>query len=193
MPLWTMTDNENGKPKYLNTTDKENTFGVDTDEMLVSNEEGKGVSHAGWVLKHTKTRGGVTQTWYETMVAASSMTDDAEDVVYPDAVITIATQPTALSIEDGSSGATSVVATVQPTSKTIVYQWSTSGTVDGSYTDINDVSGLYSGSATEELTINTSVDNSIDQDFYKCTLTVADSGETVETTPIQLTITSPTP
>lgn len=191
MPLWTMTDNANGdgKPKYLNATDKADTFGVDTDEMLVSNEEGKGVSHAGWVLKHTKVRGGVTQTWYETMVAASSMTGDAEDVVYPDAVITIATQPTALSIATGESGSTSVVATVQPTSKTIVYQWKTSETVDGSYTDINDDSGLYSGSATNELTIDTSVGTSTDQYFYKCTLTVADSGETVDTTPIQLTIT----
>ena len=34
------------------------------------------ITHAGWLKKHTKTRGGVTSTWYETLVASSSITDD---------------------------------------------------------------------------------------------------------------------
>ena len=34
------------------------------------------ITHAGWVKKHTKVRGGVTSVWYETLVASSSITDD---------------------------------------------------------------------------------------------------------------------
>jgi len=34
------------------------------------------ITHAGWVKKHTKTRSGVTTTWYETLVASSSISDD---------------------------------------------------------------------------------------------------------------------
>ena len=37
------------------------------------------ITHAGWVKKHSKTRGGVTKVWYETLVASSSIT---QDVVY---------------------------------------------------------------------------------------------------------------
>ncbi len=36
------------------------------------------ITHAGWVKKHTKTRSGVTSTWYETLVASSSITDDVD-------------------------------------------------------------------------------------------------------------------
>lgn len=36
------------------------------------------LTHAGWVKKHTKVRGGVTSVWYETLVAHSSITGDAE-------------------------------------------------------------------------------------------------------------------
>tara|TARA_Y100000401_G_scaffold93929_1_gene80295 strand:+ start:492 stop:965 length:474 start_codon:yes stop_codon:yes gene_type:complete len=36
------------------------------------------LTHAGWVKKHTKTRGGVTSVWYETLVAHNSITGDAE-------------------------------------------------------------------------------------------------------------------
>ena len=36
-----------------------------------------GLTHAGWVKKHTKSRSdGTTSTWYETLVASSSLTDD---------------------------------------------------------------------------------------------------------------------
>ena len=38
-----------------------------------------GLSHAGWVKSHTKSRGGVTSTWYETLVATSSISGDSEE------------------------------------------------------------------------------------------------------------------
>lgn len=38
-----------------------------------------GLSHAGWVKEHSKTRGGVTSKWYETLVATSSISGDSEE------------------------------------------------------------------------------------------------------------------
>jgi len=36
------------------------------------------LTHSGWVKKHTKVRSGVTSYWYETLVAHSSISGDAE-------------------------------------------------------------------------------------------------------------------
>jgi len=38
-----------------------------------------GLSHAGWVKSHTKTRGGSSSTWYETLVATSGISGDSEE------------------------------------------------------------------------------------------------------------------
>lgn len=65
-------------PKYSSATDINSglIIGADTDETTAASA----VQHAGWLKKHTKTRDGVTSTWYETLVASSSITgDDAND------------------------------------------------------------------------------------------------------------------
>ena len=36
------------------------------------------VTHAGWIQKHTKSRLGASSTWYETLVASSSISGDEE-------------------------------------------------------------------------------------------------------------------
>lgn len=76
------------RPTYLNITDTRNTFGVDAAERVAAEGDGKSGFHAGWVLKHQKTRryannDTYTVTWYETMVAAGSISDDLEDTVFP--------------------------------------------------------------------------------------------------------------
>jgi predicted metal-dependent phosphotriesterase family hydrolase len=60
-------------PKYVNDSDLSTILGADTTETTVAGSK----FHAGWIKKHTKTRGGVTSTWYETLVASSSITGDA--------------------------------------------------------------------------------------------------------------------
>lgn len=69
-------------PRSVHTDDLSNTIGVSTTEADALPTFGggfifgAGVSHAGWLKKHTKTRAGVTTTWFETLVASSSITDD---------------------------------------------------------------------------------------------------------------------
>lgn len=78
-------------PKIIST----NVFGVDTTEVEVAKQSGKGIAHAGWVAK--KTIG--SRTVFETLVALSKNgaspenMGDAEDTVFPDSTTTTTTSP----------------------------------------------------------------------------------------------------
>jgi len=84
MALWGLLDNEASKPKFLNTTEKANTYGADTAEVGAN----AGVKSEGWVQR--KVVGSRTQ--WETLVAMSSSSmgadvadfDDDSDVGTPD-------------------------------------------------------------------------------------------------------------
>ena len=85
MSLWTMTDEEAGKPKYLSddlrneqtVSDKDSTFGVDASEEAVAANKAKGMQHPGWVNVRTYTdQHGNTRYKSETLVAAGSMSAD---------------------------------------------------------------------------------------------------------------------
>jgi hypothetical protein len=86
MALWGLLDNEASKPKYLNDTDKANTYGVDTAEVTANADSG--VVSEGWLLR--KTVGSRVQ--WETLVAMSSGSmgadvadfDDDSDPLTPD-------------------------------------------------------------------------------------------------------------
>jgi hypothetical protein len=66
MALWGLLDDEASKPKYLNTADKANTYGVDNAEATAN--ASVGVNSEGWALR--KTVGSRVQ--WETLVAMSS-------------------------------------------------------------------------------------------------------------------------
>tara|TARA_A100000164_G_C21847083_1_gene743108 strand:- start:380 stop:853 length:474 start_codon:yes stop_codon:yes gene_type:complete len=63
-------------PRFLTTAEVagKTVLGASTTETSASSPGT--ITHAGWVKKHSKTRGGVTKYWYETLVASSSITDD---------------------------------------------------------------------------------------------------------------------
>ena len=102
MAQWTMTDNATGAPSWANTmlnlaknknelfgnttigTARANiaygTFGVSTSEMAYGNTastEADNITHAGWVLRTQGQGGRAGRVFYETLVAASSMVEDA--------------------------------------------------------------------------------------------------------------------
>jgi len=119
MALWTNVDNEAGKPKYLNSTDKASTLGINTDET--ANQK---ATHAGWVLTSTGSGGRSGRVFNETLVAMGSMTGD-NDTVDPDPVITIGTQPPAASVTSPASATFTVVATATR-GAALSYQWQVS-------------------------------------------------------------------
>jgi len=150
-PAWS-TANASGEtitgqdtPKYLLPADGRKTFGVDTTEAQVNDRD------AGWVLRNTYTdMHGNTRDKREVLIAMGSITADAEDVVYPDALITIVTQPVANTANSGDPATFSVVASVDPVGTTLTYVWQEDD--GGGFGDLSN-GGVYSGANTETLAI----------------------------------------
>jgi hypothetical protein len=131
MPLWSNKDEAVSAPKHTvdivtgNTgvqaynVEPVGTWGVDAGEALVTNVNG----HAGWVLRTVGSGGREGRVTEETLVEMGSMTGDGDDdTVYPDAEITIVTQPQDTEVEANTDATFSVVATVIP-GQTLDYQW----------------------------------------------------------------------
>jgi hypothetical protein len=130
MALWSNTDANTSAPKFTVDVTSGNTgvqafelspvgtWGVDATEALAKNVNG----HAGWVLRTVGSGGRAGRVTEETLVAMGSMTGDSEDVVYPDAVIRITTQPSSVTANANSNVTFTVVATSTP-STTLAYEW----------------------------------------------------------------------
>lgn len=75
------------KPLYITyatgaAIDANNVYGVSTAEMAYANgasTEADNITHAGWVLRTAGTGGRAGRVFYETLVAASSISGDSDD------------------------------------------------------------------------------------------------------------------
>lgn len=97
-------------------------FGVDTSETSATS----GVAHAGWVLRTVGSGGRAGRVQYETLVAGGSITGDGtDDTQFPDAKITILTQPSAASANSTAKESVTfnVTTSVAPSSATLGYSW----------------------------------------------------------------------
>lgn len=133
MALWKNTDEAASAPQYTVDVTTGNTgveayqeepvgtWGVDTAEAQASNVNG----HAGWVLRTVGAGGRAGRVNEETLVAMGTMGADGDaddDTVYPDATITIVTQPQDTEAEANSNVTFTVSATVVPEQE-LEYQW----------------------------------------------------------------------
>jgi hypothetical protein len=122
MALWSNTDDEASKPKYLNTADKADTLGVSVNEATQAVNIAKGINTPGWVkyTTYTDAQGG-TRNKSEVLVALSSMTGDSTtDTLAPELTITV--QPAVISVVEPATAAFSVTATRTGTG-TVTFQW----------------------------------------------------------------------
>jgi hypothetical protein len=122
-------------------------FGVDSNETVSR----KDVSHAGWVLRTTGSGGRAGRVFQETLVAMGSVSGDGDDdTPYPDAVITIVTQPQDTSNSAGNTATFSVVATSVPTAA-LSYQWfGPTGTISGATNTTLTISDLEAANDASE-------------------------------------------
>jgi hypothetical protein len=157
-PAWS-TANASGQtvtgqdvPKYLAARDRgvqgiDAVFGVDQTEALVNGED------PGWVrvVQYTDMHGNPRDK-RSVLVAMGSITADAaDDAVYPDAIITIVTQPQDSSANSGDPASFTVVASVDPVGTTINYRWQES---DGANAFVNLTdTGVYSNTDTPTLEV----------------------------------------
>jgi hypothetical protein len=132
MALWSNKDEAASAPKFTVDTTTGNTgvqafeatpvgtWGVDSTEARAKNVNG----HAGWILRTVGSGGRNGRVQEETLVAMGSIDTDSEDVVYPDAILTLVTQPVSQSIIAGDGNtATFTIGVTSVPDATIEYQW----------------------------------------------------------------------
>lgn len=96
-------------------------FGVDTNEVSAV---GNGATHAGWVLRTTGSGGRAGRVQEETLIAMGSLSSDAsDDTTYPDARLSITTQPGNKSTTAGNSATFTVAIDAAPSSAVLAYAW----------------------------------------------------------------------
>ena len=96
-------------------------FGVDTNEVSAV---GNAAAHAGWILRTTGSGGRAGRVQEETLIAMGSLSDDAsDDATYPDARLSIITQPSNASITAGNAATFTVVVDAAPQSAVLSFAW----------------------------------------------------------------------
>lgn len=143
-------------------------FGVTPDEATAARAGANTkMAHAGWNLRIEGTGGRAGRVQYETLVAMSSISNDAsDDTVLPDYKLSITTQPVADSA-NGSANETatfSVVGASTPSGATLGYLWqyTTEAGNTSTWATTAAVAG-FSGQTTDTLTVaaNTIADGTL--------------------------------
>lgn len=161
-------------------------FGVSEAEQQASVGTNEHPAHAGWNLRTVGSGGRAGRVHYETLVAMSSLTGDAEDVALPDLTILITTQPSNDSQVVGNAVTFSVVAGTQPSGGSLSYQWQADGGPGvetwGNLAD----AGVYSTTTTA--TLNISDNTTLDGNVYRVIVSAA-GADTVNSANATLTAT----
>lgn len=169
-------------PKYLRGFESANTFGVDENEGEATGRD------SGWVLRTTYTdMHGVSRDKREVIVAASSFTGDEEDTVYPDATITILTQPSnasANSTLEANNVSFTVSTSIVPSDATLFFYWQQAVNANASFVTLTN-SGIYSGANTATLAIS----DTSGKDGYIYRVILNASGVSANTTSANATLT----
>jgi len=171
LPKYTVLD-----PFYseVNTNYDAVVYGADIAETQASVNSSYSLTHAGWVGIITYMCDGELRTKTETLVAMSSIEGDADDdLVLPDAVIKILSQPTSVGVATTVNGTAnfSVSVEVIPSSVIPTFQWQESDDAGVTFVDLNNGS-TYSGTTTAGLAV-TNTDASLDGYQYRVVVSVA--------------------
>jgi len=176
-PAWTAANVSGGTatgqdaPKYLAARDRgvqgiDRVFGVDQTEALVNGED------PGWVrvVQYTDMHG-TPRDKRSVLVAMGSITADAaDDAVYPDAIITILTQPSSNTANSGDPASFTVVASVVPVGTTINYRWQEAANANVAFVNLTNT-GVYAN--TGEPTLNIANNAGLGGYIYRVQLSAA--------------------
>lgn len=188
MALWSNTDAENSKPKYLTAADAAKCFFVSAEEAQVANNKARGITGAGWWLidEYTDSAG---NTRYKTeclvaMGTKNAVSGDAADdatVADDDYTITIGTQPADADTVSGEV-TFSVVATTDGPTDTLSYQWQLQSGGTGAWANV-------SGATSADLALTGQTEDE-DGDKYRVKITGADGEAEVTSSAATLTFDS---
>ena len=143
-----------------------NIYGVDTTEAVAE------TTIPGWVYVNEYTdMHGNSRKKNEVLCAITSITTDDEDVVFPDTVITINTQPISNTAAAFSAVSFTIATSTLPVNTTVNHRWQRAANANVAFADLTNA-GTYSGANTATLSIaNNSV--AVSGSIYRVQLSAA--------------------
>ena len=149
-------------PKYTSLTDVTagNILGADLTEVQNADSSVSNLDTPGWLRKYTKTRDGETKTYYEVLVASSSISEDVVNEEFPvptppgsGDTLSITSQPGDITFDVGTMTEPEVKTTsvdiTESGSNTTTYNWQYSEDGGSNFSDI--VGSFYNGTLFESL------------------------------------------
>lgn len=168
----------------------EGVFGVDANEADV-NAQG---AHTGWVLRKVGYGGRAGRVQQEVLVAMNTMQTDGNSPVYPDAVITITSQPTGntANLTVGNTATLRVTASITEgnTAVPLTYQWQRSATIGGTYVNVSNgtpANTTYTGATSAALVITPTFTDA-DDNYYRVVVSATGTEASVTSTPAKLDV-----
>ena len=157
-----------------------NIYGVDTTEAVAE------TTIPGWVYVNEYTdMHGNSRKKNEVLCAITSITTDDEDVVFPDTVITINTQPSNSTAGAANAISFTVVTSTLPVGTTVNHRWQRAANANVAFADLTNT-GTYSNTTTSTLNIaNNSL--AVSGSIYRVQLSAA--GVTANTVSANATLT----
>jgi hypothetical protein len=165
-------------------------FGVDANESDV-NAQG---AHTGWVLRTVGYGGRAGRVQQEVLVAMNTMQTDGNSPVYPDAKITITSQPTGntANLTVGNTATLRVTASITEgnTAAPLTYQWQRSATIGGTYVNVSNgtpANTTYTGATSAALVITPTFTDA-DDNYYRVVVSATGTEASVTSTPAKLDV-----
>jgi hypothetical protein len=178
----------NGGDRLANTA--VGIFGVDKFEADV-NAQG---AHTGWVLRTVGTGGRAGRVQQEVLVAMSDMITDNTSPVYPDATITISSQPASNTANTvlGNTATFRVTASITEgnTAAPLTYQWFAANGISNTYSAVvNDTPAntTYSGGTSDALVITPTFTDA-DNWYYRVVVSATGTEASANSTPAKLDV-----
>jgi hypothetical protein len=164
-------------------------FAVDAFEADVNDE----VAHSGWVLRTVGSGGRAGRVQQEVLIATGIITDNTSPI-YPDATITISSQPgsNTANLTVGNTATMRVTASITEgnTAAPLTYQWQRSATIGGTYANVvnaTPANTTYTGGTTAALVITPTFTDA-DNNYYRVVVSATGTEASVTSTPAKLDV-----
>lgn len=181
---------QNTTPDVYTAGETIGLFAVDAFEADVNDE----VAHSGWVLRTVGSGGRAGRVQQEVLIATGIITDNTSPI-YPDATITITSQPAGntANLTVGNTATIRVTASITEgnTAAPLTFQWQRSATLGGSYVNVANATPAnttYTGGTTAALVITPTFTDA-DNNYYRVVINATGTEATaVTSTPAKLDV-----